>query len=186
MLIIDDFLPSFEALRKFCDTAVFSDVLNPFDGVVYPYICTDIPENIKQEIYSALCEVKQAPIIRPTLFMRLSPEGAPCPHRVHSDAAMGDFSLMLYLNRQEDCAGGTSMVSHVDTGIGYNPALAAFSDIVVADQNNDEAWMVRGMVEMKPNRALIFDAATLHRAEPVGGFGHTNETARLVLTCFFS
>lgn len=186
MMITDDFLSTYDELREFCDTAVFQDEINPADGVTYPHICRRIPEHIEQEIYQLLTEIKGSPIVRPTLFLRLSPAGVHCPHEVHSDASMGSFSLMLYLNRQEDCIGGTSIVSHLDTGIGYNPAREDFSSIVVLDQNKRDAWMVRHMVEMRPNRAFIFDASTLHRAEPPGGFGTGQDTARLVLTCFFS
>ena len=186
MLIIDDFLESFEALREYADTAVFSDVVNPVDGVVYPLICSEIPEGIRAEILAKLEDFKGAPIESPTIFMRRSPAGVPVPHAVHSDMSMGSHSLMVYLNREEDCRGGTSFLSHKATGIGYNPDRPDFAYIVAADQNNHDAWMIRDMIDMKPNRAAIFDASRLHRAEPSGGFGTTPRDMRVVLTCFFS
>lgn len=186
MLIIDDFLHNFEELRNYCDSAKFECVMNPVDGVTYPHICREIPEHIAQEILQTLCEVKGAPVVKPTMFLRLSPAGVHCPHEVHSDATMGAFSLMLYLNREFDCQGGTSLVSHRDSGIAVNPGLDEFVKIVTDDQNNREAWDIRHLVDMKPNRAFVFDASSLHRAEPPGGFGAGNEHARLVLTCFFS
>lgn len=186
MLIIDDFLHNFEELRNYADSAKYEDTVNPADGVTYPYICRSIPEHIQQEIYQVLSEVKGAPIVKPTMFLRLSPEGVHCPHEVHSDATMGAFSLMLYLNREFDCKGGTSLVSHRESGIAYNPGSQAFVDIVVADQNIRDAWDIRHLIDMKPNRAFVFDASALHRAEPPGGFGQGPEHARLVLTCFFS
>jgi hypothetical protein len=186
MLIIDDFLRNFEELRNHCDKAKFGSVVNPVDGVSYPYICSDIPEHIAQEIFELLGEIKGAPIVKPTMFLRLSPAGVYCPHEVHSDASMGAFSLMLYLNREEDCQGGTSLVSHRDTGIAYHPGIEPFEKIVRDAQNIRSAWDIRSMIDMKPNRAFVFDASALHRAEPPGGFGVGNEHARLVLTCFFS
>lgn len=186
MLILDDFLESYDALREYADTAVFSNITNPVDGVVYPLICADIPDGIKAEIFAKLEAFKGAPIKSPTLFMRRSPVGVAVPHAVHSDMSMGAHSLMLYLNRAEHCQGGTSFLSHKATGIGYNPERQAFAAIVVEDQNNYDAWTIRDMVAMKPNRAAIFDASRLHRAEPSGGFGTTPRDMRVVLTCFFS
>lgn len=186
MLVIDDFLKTFDELREYCDTAVFGDEQNAVDGVVYPHICKDVPEHIAQEIYEVLSEIKGSPIVKPVLFMRLSPAGVDCPHQVHSDATMGAFSLMLYLNHDSDCQGGTSLVSHKATGIGYNPSAQEFVDIVSRDQNDRDTWDVRHMVDMKANRAFVFNSSTLHRAEPVGGFGSSQKDGRLVLTCFFS
>lgn len=186
MLIIDNFLAEFDALRDYADVAVFEDVVNPIDGVTYPLICADIPEPIKLSMLARLADFKGAEPEQVTMFMRRSPAGVPVPHAVHSDMSMGRYSLMLYLNRFEDCRGGTSFLSHRSSGIAYNPGLPEFADIVVSDQNNAIAWDVRELVTMLPNRALIFDASRLHRAEPVGGFGFTSQDARLVLTCFFS
>lgn len=166
--------------------AVFSDVVNPVDGVVYPRICSAIPADITAEIYAKLEAFKGSPIKNPTLFMRMSPEGVHCPHKVHSDASMGTHSLMLYLNEPSTLGAGTSFVGHIDTGIGYAPALEDFAQIITAAQNDDAAWAIHDFAHMKANRAVIFKADRLHRAEPVGGFGSTNQDARLVLTCFFS
>ena len=185
MLVIDHFLPEFEELQKYAQTAEFTDVVNGFDGVTYPLICADIPDHLKLSIFCMIAKHFDAPV-SPTIFMRRSPAGVPCPHQVHSDRSMGRHSLMLYLNAEDDCEGGTSFLSHRATGIAYNPELPEAAAIVVADQNNPEAWDIRDMAEMRPNRAVIFDAATLHRAEPVGGFGDTPENTRVVLTCFFS
>ena len=184
MVVIDDFLPEFNELQSYAKTATFTDVVNEADGVTYPLICADIPSHIKFAIYSALEKHFCAPV-SPTIFMRRSPAGVPCPHQVHSDASMGTHSLMLYLNSEDDCRGGTSFLSHRASGIAYNPGYELFTGIVVEDQNRPEAWDVREMAEMHPNRAVIFDASRLHRAEPVGGFGDAPDNTRVVLTCFF-
>ena len=185
-LIIDGFLPEFDELRNYADVATFLDVMNPYDGVVYPLICAEIPEHIKSSIFQRLEEFKGAEIQNPTIFMRRSPAGIHCPHAVHSDLSMGAHSLMLYLNRSEHCQGGTSFLSHMETGVSYNPESPELTDIIVRDQNDASAWHVVEMIEMRPNRALIFDAGRLHRAEPNGGFGTTAQDIRVVLTCFFS
>lgn len=184
MIVIDDFLPEFSELQQCARTANFTDAVNSFDGVTYPQICADIPEHLRLAVFCMIAKYFDAPE-SPTIFMRRSPAGVPCPHQVHSDASMGEYSLMLYLNAEDDCEGGTSFLSHALTGIAYNPELPEAVAVVVADQNRTEAWRVRKMVDMKPNRAVIFDASALHRAEPVGGFGDTPENTRVVLTCFF-
>lgn len=184
MLVVDDFLPEFEELQRYARTAEFTDVVNEADGVTYPLICAEIPNYLKLAVFCAIAKHFDLPE-SPTIFMRRSPAGVPCPHQVHSDASMGTHSLMLYLNTEENCEGGTSFLSHRLTGIAYNPAVPILAESVVADQNNSDAWQVRELVDMRPNRAVIFDANRLHRAEPVGGFGDTPENTRVVLTCFF-
>lgn len=186
MHIFDGFLNTFDQLREYADTATFEDIRNPVDFVVYPKICDQIPADVRREVLDTLSRWKGSPVIAPVMFMRSTPQGTPCPHQVHSDASMGLYSMMLYLNRQADCRGGTSFLSHIDTGIAFNPALDDFAQIVVNDQNDSSKWHARTLVEMIQNRAVIFDSSALHRAEPVGGFGSTPEDSRLVLTCFFS
>lgn len=184
MIIIDDFLPEFEELQRYAFTAKFTDVVNDIDGVTYPMICDEIPNHLKVAVFSALAKHYDLPE-SPIIFLRRSPAGIHCPHQVHSDASMGTDSLMLYLNSEDDCEGGTSFLSHRLTGIAYSPEIPEATSIVVTDQNQPDAWQVREMAWMHPNRAVIFDAARLHRAEPVGGFGDTPENTRVVLTCFF-
>lgn len=184
MLVIDNFLPEFDEIQSFARSATFTDVVNDFDGVTYPLICADIPRHLVISVLGHIAKHFAIPE-DPVMFMRRSPAGVPCPHQVHSDASMGTHSLMLYLSDEEDCEGGTSFLSHKMTGIAYNPEIPEAADIIVADQNRPDAWDVRDMVAMHPNRAVIFDAARLHRAEPVGGFGDTPENTRVVLTCFF-
>lgn len=184
MLIIDHFLPEFEELQKYAQTAEFTDVVNEFDGVTYPLICADIPRHLVISVLGHIAKHFAMPK-DPIMFMRRSPAGVPCPHQVHSDASMGTHSLMLYLNAEDDCQGGTSFLSHRLTGIAYNPELPEAVAIITAHQNSPEAWDIREQADMRPNRAVIFDASRLHRAEPVGGFGDTPENTRVVLTCFF-
>ena len=182
-MIIDGFLDTFDELIGSLKSAEFNDLVNPVDGVTYPHISEDIPDNVRDEILSRIEDVLSRSIDNYLMFMRRSPAGVNAPHAAHSDASMGDYSLMLYLN--EHPGSGTSMVVHKKTGIAYNPELAEFVDIIVRDQNIDDEWEVTDMIEMKKNRAFIFRSDALHRAEPVGGVGEEKE-ARTVLTCFFS
>lgn len=174
--ILDEFLPRelYEFLRKHCDTLKFDGVVNPVDGVLYPGISTDIPPQI------------MAFFGRPKfIFMRLSLAGVPVPHQAHTDATMGGTSLMLYLSRAEHCKGGTSLVRHKYTGMTRNPRDSFEESQWKQDTNNPEAWEIYELAEMQPNRAAVFDADLMHRAEPIGGFGDSAKNGRLVLTAFY-
>lgn len=185
-LIYDGFLDSFYMLRQYANKAEFKDITNPEDGVVYPGICTDIPINVELEINHKLSKVLGRKVHTNYTFMRLSLKDAKCPHQAHNDSSMGKYSLMLYLNDLEDCVGGTSLIRHIITGLDKQPVDEEQYNSWEKDMNTPSMWKPYIMCEMLPNRAFIFDAALMHRAEPVGGFGDNKENGRLVLTTFFS
>lgn len=173
-LVLDDFLPDFSGWRAWADTAHFSDVINPADGVSYPGICDAVPTfGTRQRLESVMG--RQVRIN--ALFMRLSLEGVQVPHQAHNDAVMGKFSMMLYLNRPEHCRGGTSLLRHIER----EPDKETWE----RDTNDPEMWEVLSLCQMKSNRAFIFRSDLWHRAEPIGGFGTTAVDGRLVLTAFF-
>ena len=186
LLEVDDFLDCFDDFCQYAKAASFADVVNPVDGVVYPHICKDIPDYVVSEVSNKLSDLYGSPVCLNALFMRMSPIGAPGPHQCHTDNSMGSGSFMLYMNKLEDCQGGTAMVYHIDTGIAFAPVNPEYLTPVIDDMNNSESWVTHSLVEMKPNRAAIFPANSFHRAEPVGGFGDNQSNARLVLTGFFN
>lgn len=180
---IDGFLSDFDAVRAFADQAEYED-LPASDGVTYPGICVELPDWLLDEVLRFMFGWLGRKPEKPLIFMRASPEGVMAPHQAHSDERMGRWSLMVYLNRAEHCQGGTALVRHRDTGMAESdPSLA---DVWARDTNDPAAWEVTYMAEMAPNRAFVFPAPMMHRAEPVGGFGSTREDMRLVLTGFFS
>jgi hypothetical protein len=174
--IIDDFLPAdvFNHLRAHCDQLDYSGVVNPVDNVLYPGISLEIPEVVMQ----FLGRPKYA-------FLRLSLEGVLVPHQAHTDLLMGQKSLMFYVTHPKYCRGGTSLVQHVETGMYRNPVNSAEEALWQRDTNIPEMWEVHEMAEMVPNRAVLFDAELMHRAEPLGGFGTDAKNGRLVLTAFY-
>jgi hypothetical protein len=183
LIQINDFIKSYGELKEYSNIAEFKDVINPVDGVVYPHICAEIPENIRNEIIDRICSIIGRKPEEITMFMRRSPFGVHCPHIVHNDRTMGLHSLMLYMNDNSD--GGTGIVRHKSTGIMYQPDSAEFVDIAVLDQNNPRAWSIWHKFDMKENSAALFDAALFHCALPIGGFGDGSQS-RTVLTVFFS
>lgn len=184
MIVVDDFLSDFNGFRAYCDNLDFDGVESPYDGVFYPGVSLDIPREIQEEVIENLSGIVGEVFIK-AMFLRLTLPSFICPHQAHTDSIMGDGSLMLYLNREEHCQGGTSFVVHKKSGMYSNPKdedeLEAWKD----DTNTPEKWHVLDICEMKPNRACLFDASLMHRAEPVGGFGNDSTDGRLVLTCFY-
>lgn len=174
-LIIDDFLNDYDGMRKHCDKLSYDGMTSPVDNVFYPGVTDDIPSHVRDEIQLKLGSLFNGVKIN-YLFLRLSPEGTQAPHQAHNDESMGQYSFMLYLNRAKHCTGGTSFVEHVS---GDN--LSSWAD----DHSDPEKWNIVAMTDMKSNRACIFDASDMHRSEPIGGFGKTAKTARLVLVGFF-
>ena len=185
-IIIDDFLNDFDSIRKHCDSVNYEGELNPVNGVFYPGVSLDIPQDVEDEIIAKIQEAVGGEIKVNAMFLRLSTSDMDAPHQAHTDASMGDFSLMLYLNRIEDCEGGTSYVMHKRTGMASHPINEKQVKTWEKDCNNHEAWQITSICPMLPNRAFVFNAASMHRAEPVGGFGDNAKNGRLVLTVFFN
>lgn len=182
-MIVDDFLASYPELKAYSKACEFGDIENPVDGVVYPSICAEIPDAVKQEVTDRLSQAKGSPIENVTLFMRMTKHGTPVPHIAHTDAVMGRYAFMLYLNTHP--LAGTSFLRHKASGITYQPETQEYCDVVVKDQNDIDKWVRTFTAQAQENRALFYDSGLFHCADPVGGFGLTQETARIVLTCFY-
>ncbi len=183
-MIMDNFLKTFSQLREHAVQADYSGVTNPADGVLYPDITADIPVEVLEDVQSSLDKFMGWQVGINTIFMRLTSKNTKgAPHQAHTDAIMGDFTLLLYL---QDGPGGTSFVRHKTIGLHSQPANDAEAEIWRRDTNIPDAWEITEMVAMKSNRANIVPSYKMHRAEPVGGFGEGPEDGRIVLTAFFS
>lgn len=178
MIVLDDFLPDYDAFRASVNDLEFGDLVNPVDNVVYPNICTNI--SVRNEVEQRIKNLFGNHVNMRFLFMRLSLAGVYAPHQAHSDDSMGTVSLMLYLSE----GGETTFLRHKETGYERNPGTEDFVKLWERDTNDPEAWEIHDRCVMKHNRACFFDADMLHRAEPVGGFGDSVENGRLVMTAF--
>lgn len=183
---VPHFLPDFVDLREHLDGVDYAGVTNPEDGIEYPGVSTDIPTWYLESIYGRLESLFDRQIVPNYTFLRLATEGMDQPHQAHTDASMGDFSLILYLNRPKHCKGGTSLVEHIDTGMAVQPRYGSLVDIWKRDTNKPEEWREWYMCPMESNKGFVFTAALMHRAEPVGGFGKDATDGRLILACFFN
>jgi hypothetical protein len=182
VIIHDDFLLSYPELKEFSDKAEFKDIENPVDGVLYPNICTEIPGRVQEEVLLNIAQILGREPEDTLIFLRRSPWGVQVPHAAHHDLSMGNYSLMLYLNDNEEA--GTAFLRHRDTGMCYAPESDDFVAIARNHQNKPDKWAIMEFAPMKQNRATIFDAGLFHCAMPIGGFGESAD-ARTVLTCFF-
>lgn len=184
MIELAGFLDNFKELEDFSKKAEYKDEVNSVDGVVYPYICKDIPERIMNDLmYCLTFKLMQRRPKNPTVFLRKSPAGVPVTHKFHTDHSMGTFSMMLYI--QDNPNAGTGLARHKETGMTKAPEDPELLKIAIDDCNDDSKWQIYKVAEMVKNKAVIFDSQLFHVALPIGGFGEANE-ARTVLTCFYS
>ena len=180
-VIRDEFLTTYPSLREHANTVDFTGHVLDEDGKLYPDVSVDIPREVQIEVKEKL-EDLLGPVDIKLMFMRLTTEDTEgAPHQAHTDTILGEFSLMLYLTGK----GGTSFVQHKATGMRTDPETPEEFAAWEADTNRPWAWQVWAMTKARENRACIFPAVLMHRAEPVGGFGKNAEDGRLVLTAFF-
>lgn len=184
MIEIDDFLGDFSTLDKFKDECEYTDVVSPVDGVVYPYICKDLPQSVIHDIiFNLTFKVLSREPEDPFIFLRKSPEGVHVPHKYHTDNSMGAYSMMIYL--QDIPNAGTGLAQHKELKVHEAPSDEYQLRKTIEDCNDDSKWQIYKVAEMKKNKAVIFNSQLFHVALPIGGFGEGKE-ARTVLTCFFS
>lgn len=184
-MIVDNFLSTdtFESLRARAISNDYKGVCNPVDGLEYPDVSVNIPEVVANEIHYRLSDLRGRPVDISTMFLRLTCENTKgTPHQAHTDTVMGDYTLLLYIN---DGPGGTSYVTHKETGMYGDPRSEQELNAWRRDTKVPDAWMITEMVNMKKNRANIIPADLMHRAEPAGGFGKDASDGRIVLTAFF-
>lgn len=182
VIIVDSFLDDFESACDFADDADYRPYRSEVDDVEYPFICPlsqDISDSVKVSL-----ERLMGPISIRHVFLRASPAGVCVPNRVHNDIAMGRYSLMLYMNHDRHCQGGTSFLRHRKHGMERGPSNAVEAALAKRDSNDPDKWQVTMTCPMVANRALIFPAELMHQAEPYQGFGE-GRNARRVLTAFF-
>lgn len=184
MIEINNFLSDYPSFRHACDLLSYDGMENPADGVFYPGVTIDISDDIKREVQAGLELALGKEIKINVMFLRMSKEGVEVPHMVHTDTIMGRYSFMLYLNREEDCEGGTALVQH-ENGMYREPSCSHSLKVWQDDYQNIDKWTVTKMCDMKENKGCIFDARLMHMAFPVGGFGDSVKNGRLVLTAFF-
>lgn len=164
--------------------AGFKDVTSPTDGVTYPNICTEIPDEMRAEVMHVLRHLVKDDIKMKFLFARQSPVGVKAPHQAHTDAEMGKYTLLVYLNEKYEDGVGTEIVHHKATGMRVHPSNEEELAIWKRDTNVFDAWERDYFCQAVFNRGLVIDSQLYHRALPVNGCGE-GDKSRLVLIGFF-
>lgn len=180
----DNFLEDFESFREACDGLSYNGMVNPGDGVFYPGVTDQIPEETKTEVKARIESLLGFEVKINVMFLRLSVKGVHCPHQAHTDSTLGKIGFMFYANRLEDCIGGTSFIIHKHSGLQRDPINEKQQKVWDEDHNNTDAWQIKEMIDMKPNRGFLFDVSLMHRSMPVGGFGDDRKTGRLAMIAF--
>ena len=116
------------------------------------------------------------------------------PARIHVDPT--HWSGVLYLNRPEDCRGGTEFFRHLPSQLDRVPAdpaklkAAGYSsydelqrEVVDRDSADRSKWELTMTVPMRFNRLVLLQPQYWHTAGP--GFGDTVANGRLVYLMFF-
>lgn len=178
MIIKNNFINTFDDLSKHSKVCEFKKEVNDIDGASYPAISFDIPVSVRAEFITKIEETKGFKINPKLVFLRANPYGKKEPYQAHNDLNMADYTCILYLTS----VGGTSFVKHIESGMDENnPDLC---NLWLKDCNKKDAWEVVDFCEMKPNRAVIFDAKKMHRGEPIEGYGQGADS-RMIMVCFF-
>lgn len=184
-LILDNFFDSPEQVRESLISSPHQGIVSPYDNVFYPDLNGNISSGIKRELIDKIKDILKSDIKMNVCFSRLSLEGSACPHQVHTDKIMGEYTALVYMNRPEDCRGGTSIHKH-KKGWERHPSTKEGEDQAQRDTNSPDCWEAVSNCSMKFNRLFLIDSELFHRSEPVGGFGETIEDGRLVLIAFLN
>ena len=125
---------------------------------------------------------------------RLTLGGDTGRYGVHVDVGVV-WSGVLYLNRPEQCQGGTSFFRHRRTGTDHAPTTAAdlircgartaqeaLDRILGKDSNDPAQWETTVTVPMQFNRFVLFRPLLWHGAGD--GFGDSTASGRLVQLFF--
>lgn len=178
MRIIDDFLPDASAVREEGLRAPFEDFA-AHDGEVYKRVAlVEVPG-----LLDAI-EREMGPVQMLGMGYRLNFDGETPNAAVHSDIGWGTHAMVLFLSEGE---GGTAFWRHKATGA----ERLAFGDVpllekVQGDWNDESAWEMVGLAEIRLGRALIFESELFHSRYPFAAFGNGAADGRLIAVAFFN
>jgi hypothetical protein len=192
LIVIDDFLGKPEVLRE---RALGLRYENPG---AYPG--RNSVEHIKIDgLEEQVSAIVQEPLCEPNPLQshgkcRLTLASDNQLGKIHVDPSF--WSGILYLNRPEDCQGGTEFYRHIPTGtdgvpttteginaIGYASYAEMNEQILHKDALDRSKWELAMTVPMRFNRLVLLRPWLWHTSGP--GFGDTVENGRLVYLMFF-
>lgn len=195
LIVIDDFLQNADQLREVGLQLSYPDIPGYFPG-------RNSMERINVDGLTELASHAAGE--------RLAPVGGDYSHgkfriALEGDKGEGDihfdfratWSGVLFLNRPEDCQGGTEFYRHKATGTLQAPNTQAelnamgFGDydelitrIVREDGVHRDRWELEMKVPMRFNRLVLFNSWLWHTAGP--SFGNSLQNGRFIYLMFFA
>lgn len=182
-IVADGFFRDGEAVRQYAVTQKYLPTTGP-DGATYPGICPRVPEPVLSEATWNLHRLLGGIPVPRLAFFRLTLDGDLPPHWAHTDSAIAERGLIVYLTEPGRCAGGTAVLEHA-SGMDRNPTDEAGVALWRRDTNDESAWHPVDVVGMKFNRGVVCPMDRFHAPLPRGGFGTSVRDGRLVLVTFF-
>jgi len=193
-LIVDDFLPDPEAVRRAALTLAYP---HPQEQTYFPGRNANraLPVQGLDAVIGGLVgeRLKPAPDTS-HLKPRLALAGETGKGGVHVDNA--HWSGILYLTPDAHCQGGTSFHRHRKTGtehapvfpgeaeaMGLNHPSELWEKVVNPAHPDPEAWDTTMVIPMRFNRLALFRSYLWHDAGP--SFGDSPQTGRLILPLFY-
>jgi hypothetical protein len=165
--VFDDFVPDPAAYRRRALELEYRSYEFPEVNVTFHGIAQPAPAEVPLKL------VRMFPDATPTLsFFRRSPLGQQEPHFIHTDADMGDWTALVYLNPQPPEGDGTAFWRYRPTGEIANSTPHARS---AAGMTPDPAlWTRWRRVSAKFNRLVLFPATYLHSRAIFDNWGGDN------------
>ena len=178
MIVRDHFIANADGVRAHALSSEFIDLRAP-DGETYKRVRPMEVPGLRSAIESEF-----GPVEVLGMAYRLNFNGEHPNAAIHSDIGWGTHACVLYLS---EGVGGTAFWRHKETGatrirVGDEDLLRA----VESDWNNEDAWEMLGLVEMKMGRAVMYESEVFHSRWPFGAFGTGPDDGRLIAVCFFT
>lgn len=170
--VFDNFLPDPDA------SIALSGPFSSFHFENCTFHGISLPEPDKDVLRNRIAEL--FPKLSSTLsFFRQSPEGQEEPHFIHTDIDMGDWTALMYLNRNPPRDDGTSFWEYSPSGeIGSTVPHERSEDGKTSDK-----WSLRGTIQAKFNRMIMFPSSYFHSRAIYDNWGNA-DNARLTQVVF--
>jgi len=176
--VIDNALTDPTGVRTLGLNAEYIDWKGP-DGDVYKRVSIqDIP-SIRQ-----LIEGVYGTVDIHGMAFRLNYQDEQPNATIHSDMGWGTHALVYFLC---DGIGGTAFWQHKkSSAYRIAPGDLELFEQVKDDWDTEDAWNLKATVDLKFNRALMYESELFHSRHPAAAFGSSPEDGRLILVAFFT
>lgn len=195
LTLFDDFLPNgwCQKLREEVLADGFStELIDEAKGhAPTPYYTVNIGRDMSQ-MFDHITAALGQKVLPELQAFRLGAEKSHLHNYVHADHTCASLACVYYLNRQEDCQGGTAFWRHRIHGWDFMPTQNQLDEAgytleqLKADWHDPNAWEQVTLAGMKENRLIVYPTQAFHSRWPWEGFGTTPDNSRLIWCGFFN